>query len=107
MLKKFNMEECKLINTPIDYRTKLSRIDDGENVNPTIFKSLVRSLILTCTWPDINYGFGFVSRYMESLTVIHMKAPKRILRYIKGISDYILFYSSSNHFKLVGYSDID
>nr|GEX56205.1 zinc finger, CCHC-type [Tanacetum cinerariifolium] len=35
------------------------------------------------------------------------KIAKRILRYIKGIVDYGMFYSTSEDFKLVGYSDSD
>jgi hypothetical protein len=37
----------------------------------------------------------------------HFKALKQILRYIKGIVDFSLFYDFSNTFKLVGYIDSD
>ena len=39
--------------------------------------------------------------------VIHIKATKRILYYLKGTLDFGLFYSSSKKFKLVGYCDSD
>ncbi|KAK3014788.1 hypothetical protein RJ639_009214 [Escallonia herrerae] len=44
---------------------------------------------------------------MEAPTVTHMKAAKRILRYLKGIIEFSLFYSPSNNFKLLGYCDSD
>ncbi|PKU81309.1 Retrovirus-related Pol polyprotein from transposon TNT 1-94 [Dendrobium catenatum] len=44
---------------------------------------------------------------MEVPTTTHLKAAKRILQYIKGMIDFDLFYSSSNDFNLVGYSDSD
>jgi hypothetical protein len=44
---------------------------------------------------------------METSTTTHFKALKRILRYIKGIIDFVLFYGYSNSFDLVGYSDSD
>ena len=44
---------------------------------------------------------------MEAPTCLHMKAAKRILRYVKGTLNYGLFYSSSKNFNLVGYSDSD
>lgn len=108
VLKKFKMSDCKPMNTPVECNIKLSKNDEGYLVDPTQYKSLVGSLrYLTCTRPDILYGVGLVSRFMESPTINHMKAAKRILRYIKGTIDFGLFYSPSNHFKLVGYSDSD
>lgn len=108
MRKKFNMEDCKPVCTPVECGIKLSKNDEGEKVNPTLFKSLVGSLrYLTCTRPDILFGVGLISRYMETPTMTYMKTAKRILRYIKGTLDYGLVYSSSNEFKLVGYSDSD
>ena len=47
------------------------------------------------------YGVGFDSRYMESPTQIHL------LRYIKGILDYDMFYISSDDPSLVGYTKSD
>ena len=44
---------------------------------------------------------------MEAPTTTHFKTAKRILRYIKGTTNYGLFYSSSNNYEIVGYSDSD
>ena len=108
ILKEFNMENCQPVSTPVECGTKLSRFDDGERVNPTLFRKLVENRrYLTCSRPDILYGVGLISRYMEAPTCLHMKAAKRILRYVKGTLDYGLFYSSSKNFNLVGYSDSD
>ena len=75
---------------------------------PHFSKSLVGSLrYLTSTRPDILFAVGVVSRFMEAPTFTHMKAVKRILRYLKGTIDFELFYSPSNNFKLVGFCDSD
>ncbi|KAL5763908.1 hypothetical protein ACOSQ2_016502 [Xanthoceras sorbifolium] len=106
ILKKFKMDDCKPINTPVECGVKLSKHDEGESIDPTFFKSLVRSLhYLMCTRPDIFYAVGLVSRYMENPTTTHFKAAKKILHHIKGTIDFGLFYSISNDYKLVGYSD--
>ncbi|KAG6510355.1 hypothetical protein ZIOFF_028365 [Zingiber officinale] len=108
ILKKFKMDKSKPINTPVECVVKLSKHDEEEKVNPTFFKSLVGSLrYLTCTRLDILYAVGLVSRYMEDPTTTHLKIAKRILRYIRGTIDFRLLYSTSNHFKLEGYSDSD
>ncbi|KAJ4976591.1 hypothetical protein NE237_001697 [Protea cynaroides] len=108
MCKKFKMSDCNPINTPVEIGIKLSKNEDGELVDPTFFKSLVGSLrYLTYIKPDILYRVGLVSRYIEAPTTTHWKMTKRILRYIKGTLKFDLFYSSSNDFKLIGYSNSD
>jgi hypothetical protein len=60
------MTECNYVGTPVATGTKLIKEGDGKSIKPTIFKSLVRSLrYLTITRPDIVYGVGLMSRYME------------------------------------------
>jgi Reverse transcriptase (RNA-dependent DNA polymerase) len=62
ILKKFKMNECNPVNTPVESGTKLSRYDEGKMVDATLYRSLVGSLrYLTCTRPDIAYGVGLVS----------------------------------------------
>ena len=102
------MNDCNSISTPIEYEIKLSKYDQGEKVDPTLYKSLVGSLrYLTCTRPDILFAVGLVSRYMEAPTTTHLQTAKRILRYIKGTIDFGLRYYSSANYNLVGYSDSD
>ena len=102
------MLDCNPVNTPMEIGIKLSRFDEGHIKDPTLFKSLVESLrYLTCTRPDILFAVGVISRFMKAPTSTHMKAAKRIIRYLKGTIDYALLYSSSIDFKLVGFSDSD
>ncbi|KAG6384847.1 hypothetical protein SASPL_153666 [Salvia splendens] len=108
ILKKFKIEDCKPINTPVECGVKLSKNDEEEKVDPTLYKSLVGSLpYLTCTRPDILYATRLVSRYMENPTTTHFKAVKRILQYLKGTIGYGLSYSAANDYRLVGYNDSD
>ena len=108
MLKKFKMDGCKPISTLVECGLKLTMFDGEEKVDATNFKSLVGSLrYLTCTRPDILYATGLISRHMENQTITHLKAAKRILRYIKGTSHLGLWFSSDKDYKLVSYSDSD
>ncbi|KAA0026212.1 putative mitochondrial protein [Cucumis melo var. makuwa] len=102
------MMSSKPIATPIEIGTKLSKHEEGDDVDSSYFKSLVGSLrYLTCTRPDILFSVGLVSRFMESPTTTHLKVAKRIIRYLKCTFDYGLFYSSSKEFNLEGYCDSD
>jgi hypothetical protein len=108
VLKKFKMDDSNPVATPMECGMKLSKHEPGEHVDLTLFKSLVGSLrYLTCTRPDILYAVGVVSRYMENPTTTHLNVAKRILHYIKGTTNFGLYYSMSNDYKLVGYSDSD
>ena len=77
--KKFNMFDCNPVNTPMERGTKLSKFDDGEEVDFTLFKSLIGSLrYLTCTRPNILFAVGVVSRFMDAPTSTNLKVTKRI-----------------------------
>ena len=77
-------------------------------MDTTNFKSLVGSLrYLTCTRPEILYASRLISQYMKNSTTTHLKVAKQILCYIKGTIDFGLWFSTSNDYKLVGYSDND
>jgi hypothetical protein len=108
ILKKNKMADSNPISTPMEPGAKLSRYDGGDRVDSTRYRSLVGSLrYLTCTRSDISYSVGVVSRFMEELVYTHWKALKRILRYIRGTESLGLFFSRTDEYKLVGYSDSD
>ncbi|XP_050876759.1 uncharacterized mitochondrial protein AtMg00810-like [Lathyrus oleraceus] len=44
-----------------------------------------------------------VIRYMEAPTTTRFKVTKRIIRYIKDITNFGLHYYSSNNYEIVGY----
>ena len=62
---------------------------------------------LICTKPDLSLSVGIISRFMEEPIYSHWKALKRVLRYIQGTVSLGLFYSKTEDYKLVGYSDSD
>ncbi|XP_070031499.1 secreted RxLR effector protein 161-like [Nicotiana tomentosiformis] len=72
------------------------------------YSSDVGSLMyaMMCTRPDICYAVALVSRYQSNPERDHWKAVKRIFIYLKGTTDYSLYYSRNN-LHLRGYTNAD
>jgi len=62
---------------------------------------------MMCTRPDICYAVGLVGRYQSILDQKHWITVKRILRYLKGTSNYMLSYQGKKDLRLIGFSDAD
>lgn len=93
----------------MESKIKIDKDEGGELVDSTLFRSIIGELrYLVHTRPDITYSVGVLSRYMEKPTMLHYKAVKRILRYVKGTLDYGIVYSQgTGNYLLSGYSDSD
>ncbi|XP_050909230.1 secreted RxLR effector protein 161-like [Lathyrus oleraceus] len=103
------MEHCNACITPCEARVQLSKSDEEEDVDPTLYRSLIGSLWYLCnTRPDLAFSVGIASRFMERPKVSHLAAVKRILRYVKGtLGCGVLFPVSNTGHKcnLLGYID--
>jgi hypothetical protein len=67
ILKKFRMQDSKPTPTPIAIGLKLSKKYCSNNVNPTMYKRLVGSLIyLTTNRRDIMHIVSLISRFMKT-----------------------------------------
>jgi len=61
---------------------------------------------MLCTRPDICFAVGLVSRYQRNPRPTHWQAVKRIMRYLRGTTDLVI-YDQRGDLKLRGYSDAD
>lgn len=88
ILKKFKLEECKEMSIPMDQKEKLSKEDGTEKIDQAYFRSLIGCLMyLKATRPDILNAISILSRFMHCASEWHLKAAKRVIRYIKGTCD--------------------
>ena len=61
IMKKYGMEECKIVSTPMITECNLSSHDDSPTVNQVEYRSMIGSpLYLTGTRPDIMHAVGIV-----------------------------------------------
>ena len=89
ILKKFKLEDCKGMSTPMKSKEKLKKADGVEKVDEAHFRSLVGCLMyLTTTRPDILNSVSIMSRFMHCASEFHLKATKSVFRYVKQTYDF-------------------
>ena len=108
IFKKFEMESCKATTTPMSTNRYLSDDEVGTAVDQTKYWGLIGSLLyLTSSIPDIMFVVCLCARFQSCPKESHLKASKRILKYLKGTTSVDLWYHSHSLIHLVGYSDSD
>jgi len=106
--KKFRMEQCKTTSVPLQQNLKLCRDDGSKEVDATLYRQLVGSLIyLTTTRPDLAYYVSVLSQFMSKPLESHWVAAKSVLRYVHGTSDYGILYTDTFDVISAGFSDSD
>ena len=83
------MEFAKYMKTPMGTNEKLSKDENGVPVVPTLYRSMIGSLLyLTASKLDIAFSVGVCAIYQENPKESHVRAVKRIIRYVNGTADY-------------------
>ena len=111
ILRKFGMENCKPVSTPLDPGRKFQQLSQGdEPFNVQTYQQAIGCLtyMSTATRPDVAAAVGVLSQYMSRPSKEHWIGVKRVLRYLKGTLMYGLkFYAHEQEPELFGYSDAD
>nr|GEX69646.1 retrovirus-related Pol polyprotein from transposon TNT 1-94 [Tanacetum cinerariifolium] len=108
ILKKFGMDSCDPVDTPMVDRLKLDEDPLGIPVDQTKFCSMVGSLMyLTASRLDLVFSVCMCARYQASPTKKHLEALKRIFRYLKGTINWGLWYPKDTAMALTAYLDAD
>jgi hypothetical protein len=104
MLKKFGMEDAKAISIPMGTNGSLDSDTSGNMVNQKMYRSMIESLLyVTASRPDVMFSVCMCDRFQASPRESHLKATKRILRYLKYTQNVRLWYPKSAKFELIGY----
>jgi hypothetical protein len=84
MLKKFGMNEAKAISTPMKINDNLDSDASGNMVDQKLYRSMIGNLLyVTTSRPDVMFSVCMCARLQASPRDSHLKATKRILRYLK------------------------
>jgi hypothetical protein len=108
ILKKFGMKDAKPIKTPIDINGHLNLDTGGNLVYQKVCQSVIGSLFyLRASILDIMLSICMFAKFQADPTECHLRAVKRILRYLVYNPSFGLGYPRGFAFDIFGYSDVD
>lgn len=98
VLRRFGMEKCKPALTPMveKFFEGYDSEEDLSPVNTELYQQMIGSLLYLAlrTRPDILVSVLILARFQQRPTPYCHRAAKRLIRYLKGTSDYGLIYTS-------------
>jgi hypothetical protein len=102
------MDKAKPIKTPIGTNDHLDLDLGGTSVDQKVYRSMIESLLYLCvSRPDIIFSMCMCARFQAAPKDCHLRAVKRIMRYLVLTPNLCLWYPKGSHFELLGYSDVD
>ncbi|GKD27746.1 hypothetical protein Tco_1233960, partial [Tanacetum coccineum] len=108
MLKKFGLEESKLMKTPMSFDTKLTKDEECELVDSTKYRGMIGSLLyITTSRSVIMFSVCLCARFQEAPKTSYLKAVKRIFQYINGTTYLGLWYPKGTGVETVVYANSD
>jgi len=101
------MVDCNIVISPIEVNLKVVKYENYKHVNNMNYKQNMGSLRFVCD--RISYICFLVELVANTvdLKVIHVALVKRILKYLKGTTEYGFFFPKDRKDKLVGFCDSD
>jgi hypothetical protein len=106
LLKKFGMDKVKPIKTPMGTNSHLDLDMGGMSVDQKVYHSMICSLLYLCaSRPDIMLSVCMCARFQATPKEYHLRAIKRVIRYLVLTPYLVLWYLKGAHFELIGYSD--
>jgi hypothetical protein len=107
ILNKFGMKDAKPIKTPMGTNGHLD-LDTGSKSDQKVYRSMIGSLLYLCaSRPDIMLFVCMCARFQADSKEVHLRAVKRIMRYLVYTPKFGLWYPKGYTFDLTGYSDVD
>jgi hypothetical protein len=108
ILKKFGMKDGKPIKTLMGTNGHLDLDTGGKSVDQKVYRSMIGSLLYLCaSRPDIMLSVCMCARFQVDPKEVHLRAVKRIMRYLVYTPRFGLWYPKGSTFDLIGYFDAD
>ncbi|CAM9000496.1 unnamed protein product [Rhodiola kirilowii] len=108
LIKQFDLEKVAHKRTPAATHVKITKDEAGTSVDQTLYISMIGSfLYLTTSRPDIAHAVEVCARHQANPKESHLMNMKRIMKYVCGTTDYVLWYTKATNACLVCYCDAD
>src|SRR5919106_3491462 len=108
VLRKFGMQDCKGVKIPIPTNGHLCTDANGKDFDQKVYRSMIGSLLYLCaSRTGIMLSVCMCARFQAPPKECHLKAVKRIVRYLIHTPNFGIWYLKRASFDLVGYSDSD
>nr|XP_016470084.1 PREDICTED: uncharacterized mitochondrial protein AtMg00810-like [Nicotiana tabacum] len=108
LLESVDSSASSVIVCPLTINEKLTASVGDPLPKPEEYRCLVGKLnFLTHTQPDISFAIRHLSQFLQTPHVPHMQVALHLLRYLKGTSEFGLFFSHSPDLALRAYCDSD
>nr|GEZ30199.1 retrovirus-related Pol polyprotein from transposon TNT 1-94 [Tanacetum cinerariifolium] len=108
ILKKYGMESCDPIGTPMEIKDKLDLDQNQTPFDATKYHRMIGALMyLTSRRLVIVHATCLCARYQAKPTEKHLKEVTRIFCYLRETINTTLWYSKDSSFELTGFLDAD
>lgn len=109
LLKRFGMEHCNPKRTPLNTNHAEETEDEKIITEEKPYRELVGCLsyLMLNTRPDICAAVHYFSRFQNNAKECHWNGLKGILRYLRGTTDFGLFFKRTSEDILIGHADSD
>nr|GEV49566.1 putative ribonuclease H-like domain, reverse transcriptase, RNA-dependent DNA polymerase [Tanacetum cinerariifolium] len=105
ILKRFRMENCDTVPTPMVEQAKLKLDFVRKPVDHTDYRRMIG--YVTSSRPDRMFATCMCARYQANPNEHHVSAIKKIFCYLKGTINLGLWYSKDSGFDLTAYLDAE
>jgi hypothetical protein len=102
ILNKFVMKDAKPIKTPMGTNGHLDLDMGGKSVDQKVYRSMIGSLLYLCaSRPNIMLCVCMCARFQADPKEVHLRAVKRIMRYLVYTPKFGLWYLKGSTFDLI------
>jgi hypothetical protein len=103
ILKKFGMKNGKPIKTPMGTNGHLDLDMGGKSVDQKVYRSMIGYLLYVCaSRSNIMLSRCMCARFQANPKEVHLRAVKRIMRYLVYTPKFGLWYPKGPTFDLIG-----